>query len=291
MTMGAVDALTGTYRLPCPTRGNGPCAAVLLPRDRAPPGSGASRSSTASCSHVRCGGRARRPGRSRRARLGAAGAGRGRDVRQPDDVAPRRPCDRAHGTRDRPGSAGRVALVLLLPARGHSRARSRRRPSGCSRRGSTDRRRRRALPGRADRPRSTSSPSRTSMSRSIPTRSSGSPLAPSRTRRCARSMHSSAELGAVVVRRAAAGALMGEAPFTPGRDRPGTGRRPIFESMGSAVESTPADANARDLHLLRDCLALGKPNRRRAPAKVRLEEALGPELTHKLLARLSGERS
>jgi hypothetical protein len=84
---------------------------------------------------------------------------------------------------------------------------------------------------------------------------------------------------------------MGEAPFTPGRDRLNTSRRPIFESMGSAVESTPADANARDLHLLRDCLALGKPNRRRAPAKVRLEEALGPELAHKLLTRLSGERS
>ena len=59
--------------------------------------------------------------------------------------------------------------------------------------------------------------------------------------------------------------------------------------MGSAVESTAADTNARDLHLLRDCLALGKPDRRRPPAKVRLEEALGPELTRKLLARLSGE--
>jgi len=59
--------------------------------------------------------------------------------------------------------------------------------------------------------------------------------------------------------------------------------------MGSAVESTPADTSARDLHLLRDCLALGKPDRRRPPAKVRLEEALGPELTRKLLARLSGE--
>ncbi len=84
---------------------------------------------------------------------------------------------------------------------------------------------------------------------------------------------------------------MGDAPFTPRRDRPDRGRRPIFESMGSAVETTPADANARDLHLLRDCLALGKPDRRRAPAKVRLEEALGPELTRKLLIRLSSERS
>ena len=84
---------------------------------------------------------------------------------------------------------------------------------------------------------------------------------------------------------------MGDAPFTPGRDRPVPGRQPIFESMGSAVETTQADAKARDLHVLRDCLALGKPHRRRAPAKVRLEEALGPELTRKLLTRLSGERN
>jgi hypothetical protein len=60
--------------------------------------------------------------------------------------------------------------------------------------------------------------------------------------------------------------------------------------MKSAVESGPADANARDLHLLLDCLALGKPDDRRPPAKVRLEEALGPDLTRKLLASLSGER-
>ena len=48
--------------------------------------------------------------------------------------------------------------------------------------------------------------------------------------------------------------------------------------MGSAVESTPADTTARNLHVLRDCLALGRPGRRRPSAKVRLEEALGPEL-------------
>jgi hypothetical protein len=83
---------------------------------------------------------------------------------------------------------------------------------------------------------------------------------------------------------------MGEAPFTPGRDDLRGYRRPIFKSMESAVETTPADSTARDLHVLRDCLALGKPDRRRPPAKVRLEEALGPELTHKLLTRLSGER-
>jgi len=83
---------------------------------------------------------------------------------------------------------------------------------------------------------------------------------------------------------------MGERPFTPGRDDPSAPRRPIFQSMESAVESTPRESNASDLHVLRDCLALGKPYRRRPPAKVRLEEALGPELTQKLLARLSGER-
>jgi hypothetical protein len=83
---------------------------------------------------------------------------------------------------------------------------------------------------------------------------------------------------------------MGEGPFTPRRDDLRRPSRPIFKSMESAVETTPADANARDLHVLRDCLALGKPDRRRPPAKVRLEEALGPELTQKLLTRLSGER-
>jgi hypothetical protein len=62
--------------------------------------------------------------------------------------------------------------------------------------------------------------------------------------------------------------------------------------MDSAVETALADIRARDLHLLRDCLALGRPRRRRAPAKVRLEEALGPELAQKLLRSLSAaERS
>ena len=80
---------------------------------------------------------------------------------------------------------------------------------------------------------------------------------------------------------------MGEQPFPPGRDEPPRARPPISEYMESAVESTPADANARDLHLLRDCLALGRPGRRRLPAKVRLEEALGPELARRLLRSLS----
>ena len=76
-------------------------------------------------------------------------------------------------------------------------------------------------------------------------------------------------------------------PFTPGRD---TRRRvlpPIIESMDSAVEQTPStDTRMSSLHLLRDCLALGKPVSRRRPAKARLEEALGPELTRKLLESL-----
>lgn len=50
------------------------------------------------------------------------------------------------------------------------------------------------------------------------------------------------------------------------------------------------DTTSPSLHLLRDCLALGKPVDRRPPAKVRLEEALGPELTRKLLTSLAAKR-
>jgi hypothetical protein len=78
--------------------------------------------------------------------------------------------------------------------------------------------------------------------------------------------------------------------FTPGRDRPGPPRRPMRRDMESAVGQNPADTRARDLHLLRDCLAVGRPARRRPPVKVRLEEALGPELARKLLRNLSEER-
>jgi hypothetical protein len=57
--------------------------------------------------------------------------------------------------------------------------------------------------------------------------------------------------------------------------------------MDSAVEhDPPVDADVSTLHLLRDCLALGRPTGRRLPAKARLEEALGPELTRKLLEGL-----
>jgi hypothetical protein len=80
---------------------------------------------------------------------------------------------------------------------------------------------------------------------------------------------------------------MDEIPFTPGRDGRRGRSRPITESMDSAVGQTPTtDTRMSSLHLLRDCLALGRPTSRRRPAKVRLEEALGPELTRKLLESL-----
>ena len=75
-------------------------------------------------------------------------------------------------------------------------------------------------------------------------------------------------------------------PFTPGRDGSAPTPTPMSKNMESAVEQPPAETRARDLHLLRDCLAFGRP-RQRPPAKVRLEEALGPELTRKLLRNLS----
>lgn len=80
---------------------------------------------------------------------------------------------------------------------------------------------------------------------------------------------------------------MDDRPFTPGRDAPRWPSQPITQSMDSAVEQPPTtDTRISSLHLLRDCLALGRPARRRRPAKVRLEEALGPELTRKLLESL-----
>ena len=80
---------------------------------------------------------------------------------------------------------------------------------------------------------------------------------------------------------------MGDTPFTPGRDDRARGLRPINVNMDSAVGQTPAtDNRMSSLHLLRDCLALARPTTRRRPAKVRLEEALGPELTRKLLESL-----
>lgn len=66
------------------------------------------------------------------------------------------------------------------------------------------------------------------------------------------------------------------------------GNVPIRMSVDSAVTHTPAThSRASDLHLLRDCLTVGAPPRRRPPAKVRLEEALGPDFTRRLLSSLS----
>ena len=80
---------------------------------------------------------------------------------------------------------------------------------------------------------------------------------------------------------------MGDTGFTPGRDHALALRLSITRSMKSAVDRKSAESNASDLHLLRDCLALGHPARRRAPAKVRLEAELGPELAQKLVSSLS----
>ena len=78
--------------------------------------------------------------------------------------------------------------------------------------------------------------------------------------------------------------------FPPGRDHQWALKRPIPENVDSAVENESTDTRANDLHLLRDCLALGKPDDHRLPAKVRLEEALGPELARKLVKSLSASK-
>ena len=80
---------------------------------------------------------------------------------------------------------------------------------------------------------------------------------------------------------------MADKGFTPGRDHALALRLSITRSMSAAVERKSDETNASDLHLLRDCLALGHPERRRLPAKVRLEAELGPELARKLVASLS----
>lgn len=76
-------------------------------------------------------------------------------------------------------------------------------------------------------------------------------------------------------------------PFTPGRDHQTMRRQPIKRGVEHAVTHSPLDIRASDLHLLRDCLTLGTTHRRRPPAKVRLEEALGPDLARRLLTSLS----
>ncbi len=82
---------------------------------------------------------------------------------------------------------------------------------------------------------------------------------------------------------------MDEGAFTPRRDHRRTTRPPIFVDV-DAVDHERTDMRSSNLHLLRDCLALGKPVDRRHPAKVRLEEALGPELAGRLVRILAAKR-
>ena len=82
---------------------------------------------------------------------------------------------------------------------------------------------------------------------------------------------------------------MGEESFPPGRDDRRVSRRPMPWNV-DAVDHEKMDTRSSNLHLLRDCLALGKPVDRRPPAKVRLEEALGPELARRLVSSLAAKR-
>jgi hypothetical protein len=66
-------------------------------------------------------------------------------------------------------------------------------------------------------------------------------------------------------------------------------RRPISFGV-DAVDHEQSDMRTSNLHLLRDCLALGKPVDRRPPAMVRLVEALGRELARWLLQSRAAKR-
>jgi hypothetical protein len=61
--------------------------------------------------------------------------------------------------------------------------------------------------------------------------------------------------------------------------------KPMNESVEIAVTQKPAE-RAPDL-LLRHCLALGETSEPREPARIRLEEMLGPELASRLLSALT----
>jgi hypothetical protein len=58
------------------------------------------------------------------------------------------------------------------------------------------------------------------------------------------------------------------------------------ENMNVCFHLAPARRLPVEL-LLRHCLVLGAPGRRRPPAKVRLEEALGPEFARQLVTILT----
>jgi hypothetical protein len=61
--------------------------------------------------------------------------------------------------------------------------------------------------------------------------------------------------------------------------------KPMNEDVEIAVTQKPAE-RAPDL-LLRHCLALGETSEPREPARIRLEEMLGPELASRLLSALT----
>ena len=81
-----------------------------------------------------------------------------------------------------------------------------------------------------------------------------------------------------------------EQPFPPRRDHRRVSRQPMPWSVDAVDHEQDMDTQSSNLHLLRDCLALGTPVDRRPSAKVRLEEALGPELARKLLSSLAAKR-
>jgi hypothetical protein len=62
-------------------------------------------------------------------------------------------------------------------------------------------------------------------------------------------------------------------------------RNPMKKNVEIAVTQKPAE-HAPDL-LLRHCLALGETSEPKEPARIRLEEALGPELANRLLSALT----
>lgn len=68
-----------------------------------------------------------------------------------------------------------------------------------------------------------------------------------------------------------------------GSEAPG---QPMSTSMDVAVTHTAMRPYASDL-LLRHCHALGFSGNGRVPARIRLEEALGPDLARKLVASLT----
>jgi hypothetical protein len=60
---------------------------------------------------------------------------------------------------------------------------------------------------------------------------------------------------------------------------------PMKENVETALTHKPAQS-APDL-LLRHCLAFGETSEPKEPARIRLEEALGPELASRLLLALT----